>query len=492
VAQAPEKEGLAPPTEAGLQAALAAAESVAVAPWHDALAGRALLERPPAPGPVRSRRTVAAAGVTVLELANGVRIWLKPTDFKKDEVLFAAQAPGGYSIAAPERYQALAYTAEIVSEAGAGGFTPVDLQKLLAGKLAGARVTIDDFSQGISGSSAPQDLETALQLVHLWFTSPNDRPAALEIIRKRLRTNLANRARDPDAAFSDRVAAVNASDHYMERPITLAEVEALDFAPVLDFYRARFANAADFTFFFVGAFDPAALEPLLERYLGSLPSGGARRSRAVERPYRFPAATTSVDVRSGSEPKSRTALAFFADARGDRDQLFRLNAACELLEIRLRDRLREDLGSTYSVSVGYADAWPMRGYGRVGVWFGGAPESRDRMEAAALQVVRKVCDEGPTAGEVGRVQEILRRELELDEKRNAWWLGVLQTCEARGWKLQGGEERRRRIEALTASSLRDACRRYLPLDRWTRVSLLPESAPAAADSSAAPGGSSGR
>jgi zinc protease len=91
---------------------------------------------------------------------------------------------------------------------------PPDLGKLLAGKIANASPSVSSTTQGVSGSSTPKDLETALQLVYLEFTAPNQDPTAFALLKQRLEANLANQAQSPGAVFSERVRRINTMDHY--------------------------------------------------------------------------------------------------------------------------------------------------------------------------------------------------------------------------------------------------------------------------------------
>ena len=203
IASAPEKAGLAAVTEPMLREALRAGGAATVTPWRDEMAGRALLAKAPTPGTVSSRREIPEIGVTVLTLSNGVEVWLKPTDFRNDQVIFTSYARGGPLAGVGGRIQQrLAVDlAGRVSPAWAGS-RPTDLGKLLAGKIANASPSVSSTTQGVGGSSTPKDLETALQLVYLEFTAPNQDPAAFTLLKQRLEANLANQAQSPGAVFS--------------------------------------------------------------------------------------------------------------------------------------------------------------------------------------------------------------------------------------------------------------------------------------------------
>src|SRR3954447_16539801 len=279
LATAPQKPGVKIPTEAELQAAIAAAGATRVTPWADTTATRALMEHAPAPGTISSRRSMDNVGVTVVRFANGVEAWLKPTDFRNDQIIFSLNAQGGSSLAAPADYPEASLATALVSSAGAGGLRALDLQKVLTGKLVSARPYIGLSSHGVSGSSAPAQLETALQLLYQEFTAPGDDAESFALLKNQRGAAVANRGRAPQQVFGEKLQQVNSSGHYTSQPLTSERVDALNREKMIAFYKERFANAADFSFFMVGAFKVDEAIPLLAQYVGSLPSTGRQTSQ---------------------------------------------------------------------------------------------------------------------------------------------------------------------------------------------------------------------
>jgi zinc protease len=471
---APEKKDTPVPTEAALRATIARAEKVPVEAYADALAGRALVEKPPPPGRVASRRTLPELGVTVLTLSNGVEVWLKPTDFKNDQVVISAYAKGGASLAQPADYPEASLATALVSVGGVGGLNPVDLSKLLAGKIASASPTVSTYTHGITGQASPRDLETALQLNYLAFTAPNLTREAFELMRRRIAGALENQAQNPGYVFNERVDQVNTSNHYSARALMPADVAQLDMEAMTRFYRDRFSNAADFTYFIVGAFSVPEITPLLEQWLATLPSTGKRTATFRDMGVRFPAEPVKDDVRKGREPRGQTVMSFFADTKLEEYEMHRVRAAASLLGIRLRDILREELGGTYGVSVSYDNSLPQPGYGAVVVQFGSDPEKIQELTAEVVKEVERLKKEGPSADDVRRVQELERRDLETAMKQNSFWVGSLQTVHMLGWDPLSITRRQERIETLTPELLHGIFRRYFPLDRYTVVTLRPE------------------
>jgi zinc protease len=473
LAVAPEKEG-PPPSVDGLRTAVARASAATVEPWADPTAGRALVEKPPTGGKVTATRTIAELGVTVLTLSNGVEVWLKPTDFKNDQVLFSAYALGGTSLAPEPDFHATELVSSLVGVGGVGGFSPVDLNRMLAGKIASATPSVETYTQGIGGSATPRDIETALQLNYLAFTAPNFTPESLDLLKRRLAAVLENQAQNPKAVFAEKVNLVNTSNHYSARMITPADLPGLKLDVMQPFYRTRFGNAADYTFFFVGAFAVPELTPLVERWIGGLPSTGKKTAIFRDMGVRFPVAVVRDGVTRGKDPASQTVISFFADAGKDEFEMHRLRAAGNVLSIRLREILREELGGTYGVSVSYENSLPLPGDGAVVVQFGSAPETVDTLSKAVFTEVERLKAQGPSADDVARVKEMEKRDLETNARQNQYWVGSLQAVHMYGWDPMSILRRPQRAEALTQQILHGIFKKYFPMDRYTVVTLKPE------------------
>jgi zinc protease len=473
LAVSPQKPDIRIPTDSQLQAAITAGNNAPVTEWMDTTSSRGLMESKPAAGTLGSRRTIDSLGVTIVTFSNGVEAWLKPTDFKNDQILFSLNSPGGVSLAAPADYPEASMAAGYVGIAGVGGMKALDLQKVLAGKLASARPFMSLSQHGISGSAAPAQLETGLQLLYQTFTAPGDDPEAFALLKRQLDAMLANRGRSPSQVFSEKLAQVNSSSHYTAQPLTSERLATLDRAKMMAFYRERFANAADFTFFMVGAFKVDEVAPLLAQYVGSLPSTGSKSSAFRDVGLKFPQAVETAKVEAGRDPRGQTVISFFADPSADPVEQERLIAATTVLETTLRDVLREELGQTYTVSVGLAQALPQRGGGHIEVRFGAAPENLDSMTARVLKEIKRLQDAGPSTDLTNKAKENARRGYETALKQNDYWLRRLETVNMLGRDPGEILTRNDRIDSVTPQILQDVFKRYFPADRQTVVTLVP-------------------
>ncbi len=474
LATSPQKAGVTPITEAVLREAVRTGSAAKVEPWRDDLAGRELLARKPTPGSVTARREIPEIGVTVLTLSNGVDVWLKPTDFRNDQISFTGYARGGASVASADQYLDAVLSTSLVGLAGVGGINPTDLGKLLAGKIASASPYISDYTHGVSGSASPKDLETALQLAYLDFTAPNGDRAAFELMKRRLEASLANREQNPGTLFGDRLRSINTLDHYSSRPLKPEDIGKLDPEAMLQFYKGRFANAADFTFFVVGSFKVDEITPLLAQYVGGLPSTGKVESRVSDMRMQFPAAVRRETVSKGREPKAQTVITFFADTGLDEFEVHRLRAATDVLQNKLRDILREELGGTYSVGTGYSDTTPVPGYGTTSVQFGSSPENVQKLTEAVMKELDRLRREGPTATDVQVIKEGEKNALATSLRQNGYWLNSLQAMHLLGRDARKIPQRVERTESLTAENVHAAFKKYFPENRYTVVTLMPE------------------
>ncbi len=474
LATSPQKTGIKIPTDAELQAAMVAANSVRVMPWNDATTTRGLMEHAPSAGAVSSRRSLdESLGITIVRFANGVEAWLKPTDFKNDQVLFRLNAAGGASLAPPADYIEASMADDFAMMSGIAGIKIDELQKILTGKLASARPYIDLSSHGIGGSAAPSQLETALQLLHQEFTSPGDDPEAFPLLKRQLEAAVANRGRAPGQIFGEKLAQINTRNHYTSQPLTAERVATLDKNKMTAFYKDRFANAADFTFFMVGAFKIDEVVPLLAQYVGSLPSTGQKTSSFKNVGLTFPAASEAATVQAGREPRGQTVISYYADPSIDPVEQEQIIEATSVLEIRLRDILREELGQTYSVSAGLSQPLPQRGGGYIQVRFGAAPENLESMTKRVKDEIIRLQQEGPSADLTNRAKEVSRRQYETSLKQNEYWLGRMQTVQNYDRDPHEILTRTQRIDAITPQVLQNVFKKYFPADRSTTVTLVP-------------------
>jgi zinc protease len=473
LANAPQKAGVSIPTEEELLAVFDAVRQKDITPYEDVVASAPLLPHVPEPAAIVRETTIPEIGVTEWELANGVRVVLKPTDFKADEVLFRAFSPGGTSLASDEDFISAALAAQAVPVGGVGSFSLVELQKILAGRAVHVSPAIGSLEEGLAGGASPRDLETLFQLIYLTVTAPRADTAAFTGLKSRFKAALANRSSSPLAAFQDTLQVTLSQGHFRARPLSAELLDELDLDRALAFYRDRFADAGDFTFVFVGSFDLREIRPLVQTYLGGLPTTGrieTWRNVGMDPPTGVIRKT----VRKGIEPRAQTEIVFTGPFEYAPAELHALRSLADLLEIRLREVLREDLAGTYDVSVVASAARLPEPRYSFHIGFGSAPERVTELTDVVLSVIDSLKTAGPPESDVQKVREIQRRERETNLRQNGYWLEALVARYREGRDPRDILEGGRLIDALDAAVIQQAARRYLRTDNYVQVTLVPE------------------
>lgn len=470
----PEKDGVTHPAPEALLAVAKNTGAQEIAPYVDRVIDEPLLPEAPAGSAVVERKEYPAVGVTRLALANGVKVYIKPTTLQNDEILLRAFSPGGYSLVEDEEHVLASLADSIVVESGIGPFNSADLRRYLAGKQAFARPFLDEDYEGFSGSATRTDFETMLELLYAWATSPRQDPAAFDALRTSWREFVRNRTSDPNAVFSDEVERVMWGGHFAHRPFTETDIDALDAERALAIFRERFADLGDLTVVLVGNIDLAQDEPLIRQYLGGLPAAG-RKETWRDLGDRRALGPQKVEVRRGAEPKSRVRLSWHGPATFDRESRFAMRALTDALDIRLREILREDMGGTYGVGVG-GGLWkdPVPGYA-IDVTFGCAPESVEAMIAAVEEEIARVVRDGVPAEVADKVRQQMIREREVSLQRNGFWISTLAYTLQIEESIDDIPAYEKLFETVNPQLVQDAARRYLTGDNRLRAVLLPES-----------------
>jgi len=446
-----------------------------LAAYKDVSVDRPLMAVKPAKGKVVGREEIPSIGVTKLTLSNGLRVVLKPTAFKNDQITFRAFAPGGTSLYSDADYDAAAASGPLIASFGVGSFNPVELNKVLSGKAVKVAPFIETRSQGFTGTAASADMETALQLVNLYFTQPRRDETLFDNIIGKSRAVLPNRYADPGNVLNDTMAYVNGNYSYRTSPPSLEKLDKITLDKAYNIYRDRFADASGFTFVFVGSFMPDQLVPLLEEYLGSLPSLH-KGEQARDPGTHVPEGQLIRNVYKGTEDKALVRLLMTGDYRYSPVENQQLHALGQILQIKMLQQLREQEGEVYSPTVQTIfNKYPKNRYGIV-VAFGCAPANVDHLVNLVGGEMADLRLHGPDTADIEKYKAGIRKNTELALKDNGYWLSYLtgqyendgDPLEVLHW--------RERLDSITVGSLQDAAVRYLSGKNQIRYALLPESA----------------
>ena len=385
-----------------------------------------LMDRPDAATSTETSRN-AALDAERLEFANGVTVWLKPTDIARNEVMLTGVSPGGLSVL-PEEQLAAAFVAPgVITSSGVGVADQVELDRLLADEVVSLSFAPEQVDDVFSGSAATASAELLLQLVYQYLTVPRARGSALDVAVSELEPFAANPDQIPAVASANALARARFGDdrrfEFLPGTDELAQLTADDVLAVFD---AMYGDAGDLTVAIVGDFDPEAMRDLAARYLGTLP-GDSSPDDWIDHQPSPPSGVTDVTVRAGSDPLGRATLLLSADIAVDQAAEIRLEMLENILATRLRERLRERLGVTYAPVVVMEAVERPDALVETYIEASTAPELVDQVVAEITTTVAELRSGGLTDAEVATAREQVRRDLELVS--NAFWTSQLLYAE---------------------------------------------------------------
>ena len=475
ILSAPDATGVTLPTEAQLASAVNAAAAKRLTAYVDTAANETLLGAPPERGSIVKTTPHPEAGVTEWTLSNGATVVLKPTTLRADQVLFRATAPGGSSLASDADFIPARVADTVVAAGGAGKFSAVTLDRLLAGKAIAVTPFIDETSQGMGGGSTPQDLEAMFQLLYLRFTQPRADATAFAALASQAKAVLANRLASPDIVFNRAIDEALSGNNPRRQPETPSTVDQWDLAKSMAFYKARFADASNFTFVFVGTFTVDAIKPLVETYLATLP---ATHSHETWRDVGIvpPAGVVERTVRKGIAPKSQVAIVFDGPFEYDQPHRTALETMALILESRLFDTIRQELGGTYSITVAPdMDKVPRPQYA-IRIDWTCDPGRTDALVQRVFDEIGFVKSTPLTPNQMARLRDSLVRDYQRNREDNRYLLNeiVRRYRDDEVSTLGSIEHVPDRIAALTADAIHDAAVTYLNTGRYVKVVLMPE------------------
>lgn len=468
----PESDDALIPDEGTVLATFEQVEDAPVDPWVDRVKDAPLVADVPEPGGIVEERTIDDLGVTIWTLSNGARVVLKPTDFKNDQIVLRGWSPGGSSLVAHDDLTSANFASSIVRQSGLGEFDAIELSKALTGKVAYVGGWIGQTAEGISGSASPKDLETMFQLLRLQFTGTRRDEEAYAALRSQMDTVLQNQEASPSFWFGKTMTEVMTQDHPRRRPMTRETLDEVDLDRALAAWRDRFADASDFWFVLVGAFEIDDMRPLVERWMATLPATDRDetwRDEGVEPP---PGVETFV-VERGLEPKASVQLVFHGEADWNRQDRYAMSSMTRALSIRLREVLREDLGGVYGVRVGGGiNRWPRETYS-VSIGFGCDPERVDELLEATFREIEVFRTEGPPQEIVDKVRESQIRARETDLERNEWWASILEAQFINDLDPLDILRHDELTSTLTVDLVRDAAKRWVDPEQYVQGVLMP-------------------
>ncbi|MHA4810232.1 M16 family metallopeptidase [Flavitalea flava] len=470
---APDKVKDSLPDLAAISAWVTAIGKEDLVPYKEEVDEKPLLAAEPTPGKVISTDSIPQLGITQYILNNGVKVVMKPTTFKNDEIIYSAFRPGGALLYEGTDYLIAANAGGIIAQMGYGNFNPAQLAALLTGKIMASSTGITSRSEIISGSASSKDLETALKVTYLQFTAPRKDLALFNNLISNTATAITGRSSDPGSVFSDTINYVLKNYDPRYAPLTMEKVKQISLDRTYAIYKERFSDATGFTFFFVGNFDPVTIKPLLEKYLGGLPSLH-KNSKAPDPDIHEPEGKMVKKVYKGKENKALVKMCFGGRYVYDVLNNLKLKALCDILQIKVLQHLREDQSEVYSPEVlGTAQKYP-EGRWLIKVSFGCAPKNVDHLTALVELEMKTIRENGPQPEDIDKFKASYEKGFELAAKENGFWLSYLSERYANAESVLLIGDTNQNLGKLTQQSLKDAAVLFFSGKNLISFELLPE------------------
>ena len=421
---APEKEGIKIPSKEAILNTLKQVKTEKLEAYVDKVSDEPLMAEKPKGGKIVSEKENAAFGTTELTLSNGVKVILKKTDFKADEILMKGFSLGGNSLFPDAEIINIKELNDVVEVGGLGNFSSVDLEKVLAGKKASAKAGVGNLTEAVNGNCSPKDLETMLQLTYLNFTAPRKDADAFTSYKNRTKASLQNMELNPMVTFNDSIGSGLYGKHPRNIRIKPDMIDKIDYDKILSMYQDRFKDASDFTFIFVGNVDTQKDKSLIAEYLGALP--------VTNRKETFK--DTKLELRKGvfkneftkqqETPKSSVFVSYTGTCKYDQKNKVLLSITTQILDLIYTEKVREEEGGTYGVYVGGNLSKYPKEVGGVQIIFDTAPSKKEKLMTIIFAEAAKLTQSGPSEANLNKVKEFMLKKHAENLKENSYWLGI--------------------------------------------------------------------
>ena len=410
-----------------------------------------------------------------ITLANGINIYLKQTDYKNDEVVMSATSDGGHSQYDIAKFKQARYASSIMDQSGLKKMELTQLEKLLTGKVVGVSPYIGSKSEGFSGYASPDDLEVLFQLIYLYFTSPRQDEKALKSFVTKQKSFLKNIDSNPNAFFNKEVTKIMYQNHPRVGYPTLEELDALDIDEIGKIYRDRFADASDFTFFFVGNFELTEMKNLLQTYIGNLPVVD-REDHWKDIELEYAPGKIEKTFMKGQAPKTNVRLMWHGPFEWNSKNRYNFNSMIEVLRIKLRESMREDLGGVYGVSLrGSVSKEPTPKYS-INLSFNCDPGKTDELIETAMKDIVNAKDAGAEEKDLTKIKETQKQSRIKSMEQNRFWLNGISNCVENEYPFSSllMENLEKKMNGLTSDDIKGAAGQYFNMNQMMKFILDPE------------------
>jgi zinc protease len=473
---APTGKKAALPSNADLEKQIIAATKIQVKPYEEKAVAENLLNGTGVEGKIVSESKNQKLGTTDLTLSNGVTITLKPTTFKNDEIMMDAWRWGGWQrfpLADKENAQ---YAAQLVAQMGVKDMSPTDLQKFLSGKTIDVMPYINDFEEGIQGNSSIKDFETFLQLVNLYFTQPRKDEALFNSFVGKQKSMMMFLKSNPQYFYADTLYKIAYNNNPWMNPLPKAEdFQKLNVDKVMGIYKQIYDNAEGMHFTFVGNIDVDKAKSLFTKYLGTLP-GTPAEHKYKDNGARLAGGVVEGNIKKGKDPKSMITVMWEGETTYSREEDLAFRALVEVLNIKVIEKLREEMGGMYSGGLNGGIARRPYVHYSITANIPCGPENVDSLTNALFSLIRSAQEKGVAQSDLDKVKETWKKKYRENLENNDAWLTNLSEAFINQTNPENILNYVEKVDALTVQDLQNAAKKFFNMNHYLKLVLYPESA----------------
>ena len=470
----PEKPNIVIPTEQQLEAAMESVDNEEIEPYKDQMKEEPLIPSLPAPGKIVSTTDLSQWGATEWTLSNGVKVIVKPTDFKDNEIVFSAIAKGGLSALGEDNAATVKFLPYAMIQHGLGDYTSIDIQKYLQGKQVSLDISFSDYYRGISGMSTVKDLPTLMELIYMGFADFEITPDEFAATQNMVVGQLKNQESTPNYLFS-KYLMDTLFKSANKKALSTEDVTAADREQTLAIVHSMLDDASDYTFVFTGKIDLETLRPLVEQYIATLPAGGSNLDKLVlnsDIELVLGAGTDKFTTKMET-PQTFVFIGVYGNMPYNLRNKLLANVSAQILSNRLLKKVREEMGAVYSIGM----EGDMDRLGNVNAilqtGFPMKPEMRDETLAVISDLIYSMA-ENVSDDELNPIKEYMIKDATTALEENNSWAGSIA-----GWSLNGVDTFNGRadvVNSLTTKDVQDFMKQLLDQNNYRVIVLDPETA----------------
>ena len=477
--RSPKKDGVVVPTEEQIKAIIAEVSAAEVEPYKDDTVIEPLID--PATkfkgSVVKSTAENESLGYTEWTLKNGIKVVVRPSTLKADEVFVTATSKGGLSMLTDEEYYQGAFLGMVIGQSGIGKFSATELTKQLSGKSAYTSLGAGEYEHSVNAGGSPKDIETILQLVYLNFTAPRFDETDLQNMKNMYVPYFNNMESDPNYIVGREFQKTMYGNHARRQITSAAQIEALNIPTLQAIHSKLYGYADDFRFLIVGNVDLETLKPLVEKYIGSLPTSKKVEYAVVDDGVRFVDGNVVNDFRTPmQQPKVSVRLVYSGDMANNAKNRMIVELLSRALDSRYMISIREEKGGTYGVSVqGGIEKYPTEEY-MMAIVFDTNEQLADELIEICDKEIKKIAEEGPLADDVAKSKEFLQKNYNNVLENNGGWMSAITRWYEEGYNYK--EEYLGVLESVTLEDVKAFAAKMLEDGNRTLVVMRPEAADA--------------